>query len=171
MAFRPLRVGITQSNRSTPRRIASRMSRGVPTPIRYRGRSAGRTGQVASSDAVHLLGRLAHAQTADGVAGEIQLHATVRHSGRRKSSVQPALDDGEQGLVGTPRRLPAAGCPADRPLAGVPHDLGSLGSGTTWSSTMATSLPRASWISTARSGRQLQQPAVDMRAERRRPRR
>ena len=32
--LRPLRVGITQSNMSTPRSIASRMFTGVPTPIR-----------------------------------------------------------------------------------------------------------------------------------------
>src|SRR5438552_12732133 len=32
--FRPIRVGATQSNRSTPRRIASIKSSGNPTPIR-----------------------------------------------------------------------------------------------------------------------------------------
>ena len=32
--LRPLRVGITQSNMSTPRSIPSRMFTGVPTPIR-----------------------------------------------------------------------------------------------------------------------------------------
>ena len=33
-AFRPFRVGITQSNMSTPAPIAVQMSSGVPTPIR-----------------------------------------------------------------------------------------------------------------------------------------
>jgi len=32
--LRPLRVGITQSNMSTPRSIPSRMFTGVPTPIK-----------------------------------------------------------------------------------------------------------------------------------------
>ena len=45
------------------------------------------------------------------------------------------------------------------------------GSATTWSSTMATSLPSASWISTARSGDKRQPAAVDVRTETRPPRR
>src|SRR3569833_4713739 len=48
MAFRPLRVGTTQSNISTPRAIHSRIFQGVPTPIRYRGLYAGRSVQQAS---------------------------------------------------------------------------------------------------------------------------
>lgn len=41
MAFRPFLVGMTQSNMSTPRAIASRRFWGVPTPMRYLGRSLG----------------------------------------------------------------------------------------------------------------------------------
>ncbi len=41
MPFRPLRVGITQSNMSIPRSMPSRRLAGVPTPIRYLGRSFG----------------------------------------------------------------------------------------------------------------------------------
>src|SRR5882672_4098489 len=48
MAFRPLRVGITQSNISTPRAMHSRIFQGVPTPMRYLGLSTGRSVQQAS---------------------------------------------------------------------------------------------------------------------------
>src|SRR6185312_1913056 len=45
MALRPLRVGITQSNISTPREIHSRIFHGVPTPIKYLGLFCGRSSQ------------------------------------------------------------------------------------------------------------------------------
>src|SRR4029079_9296883 len=45
MAFLPFRVGITQSNMSTPREMHSRIFQGVPTPIRYLGFSDGRLSQ------------------------------------------------------------------------------------------------------------------------------
>src|SRR5690606_32003831 len=45
IALRPLRVGITQSNMSTPIEMHSRIFQGVPTPMRYRGFSAGRFSQ------------------------------------------------------------------------------------------------------------------------------
>src|SRR5258706_57978 len=48
MAFRPFRVGITQSNISTPLPIHSRIFQGVPTPMRYRGFCTGRSVQQAS---------------------------------------------------------------------------------------------------------------------------
>ena len=41
LPVRPFRVGITQSNISTPQFTASIRSSGVPTPIKYRGASAG----------------------------------------------------------------------------------------------------------------------------------
>ena len=47
-ALRPLRVGMTQSNMSTPRSTAWRMSRGSPTPMRYRGLWRGRPEEVAT---------------------------------------------------------------------------------------------------------------------------
>ncbi len=46
--FRAFRVGRTQSKKSTPSITASRISSGVPTPIRYRGASSGRRGRVPS---------------------------------------------------------------------------------------------------------------------------
>ena len=45
----PNLVGITQSNISIPRNIASRKSSGVPTPMRYLGSATGRCGSIASS--------------------------------------------------------------------------------------------------------------------------
>ena len=48
MPFLALRVGITQSNISTPRAMHSRIFSGVPTPIRYRGFSIGRILQTKS---------------------------------------------------------------------------------------------------------------------------
>ena len=49
LAFRPLRVGRTQSNMSTPAATAMTMSRSYPTPIRYRGLDSGRRGAVNST--------------------------------------------------------------------------------------------------------------------------
>src|ERR1700722_6439859 len=46
--FLPLRVGITQSNISIPRPIHSNKLQGVPTPMRYRGFSAGRYSQQSA---------------------------------------------------------------------------------------------------------------------------
>src|SRR4051812_5711389 len=46
--FLPLRVGITQSNISTPKEIPSRIFHGVPTPIKYLGLSTGRLSQHSS---------------------------------------------------------------------------------------------------------------------------
>src|SRR4030095_9890374 len=37
IAVRPIRVGRMQSNMSTPAFTAAMMSRGIPTPMRYRG--------------------------------------------------------------------------------------------------------------------------------------
>src|SRR4030095_3449129 len=48
IALRPLRVGITQSNISTPNEIHSKIFQGVPTPIRYRGFAAGKLSQHSS---------------------------------------------------------------------------------------------------------------------------
>src|SRR5665213_787465 len=48
MPFLPFLVGITQSNISTPRAMHSRRFQGVPTPIRYRGFSAGRFSQQSA---------------------------------------------------------------------------------------------------------------------------
>ena len=45
MALRPLRVGITQSNISTPNAIHSKIFQGVPTPIRYLGFCDGKISQ------------------------------------------------------------------------------------------------------------------------------
>lgn len=45
----PSLVGMTQSNMSIPRAIASRRSSGVQTPIRYLGTSVGNVGSIASS--------------------------------------------------------------------------------------------------------------------------
>ena len=47
--LRALRVGSTQSNRSMPRATDSTRSSGMPTPIRYRGRSAGSSAAVISA--------------------------------------------------------------------------------------------------------------------------
>jgi hypothetical protein len=45
-AFRPFRVGSTQSNMSTPAHTAATMSCSYPTPIRYRGLPSGISGAV-----------------------------------------------------------------------------------------------------------------------------
>ena len=48
LPWRPLREGITQSKKSTPRATASMMLLGVPTPMRYRGFSLGAKGSTTS---------------------------------------------------------------------------------------------------------------------------
>ena len=48
LPWRPLREGITQSKKSTPRATPSMMLLGVPTPMRYRGLSLGMWGSTAS---------------------------------------------------------------------------------------------------------------------------
>src|ERR1035437_3492835 len=48
IALRPLRVGITQSNMSTPKAIHSKIFQGVPTPIKYLGLFVGRLSQHSS---------------------------------------------------------------------------------------------------------------------------
>ena len=120
MAFRPFRVGITQSNRSMPRAIASSRSSGRPTPI---STAADRR---ANAGPWHL-------------ESDTSRRAVRRHSGRRPHSpgsrarpalgaaatevgIESSLDDGKQGLIGTPGCGAATGGPAGRRSAGIPDD-------------------------------------------------
>src|SRR5690606_40891759 len=48
MPFLALRVGITQSNISTPKAMFSKILIGVPTPIKYRGLSSGKIPHTTS---------------------------------------------------------------------------------------------------------------------------
>src|SRR5215467_14581211 len=84
IALRPLRVGITQSNMSTPRLIHSKIFHGVPTPMRYRGLSAGRFSQqsaviayVVSSDSPTLRPPMAFPSAA---LDEMYLQEVLRRS-------------------------------------------------------------------------------------------
>src|SRR3972149_4283060 len=72
--LRALRVGMTQSNMSTPCATPSTRSSGVPTPIRYRGLAPGsRCGVRALMGSISFLG-LPDADAADGIARETHLH-------------------------------------------------------------------------------------------------
>ena len=72
------------------------ISSGVPTPIRYRGRSAGRCCEGGFDDLAGDLPRLADAQPADRIAGKADLDGAL---GRflAKIEIHPALHDAEKG--------------------------------------------------------------------------
>ena len=55
--LRAQRVGRTQSNMSTPAPTETTRSTGVPTPMRYRGLSAGRSGATSATEACISSGR------------------------------------------------------------------------------------------------------------------
>ena len=107
-----------------PRAIASTIPTGSPTPIRYRGRSAGRWAQWPRQRLEHGRARLAHRQPSDAVPVELQLH---RASGALvpQHRVGPPLDDPEEGLaLGTLLEpvvvRPGPGRPRRRPLHAPP---------------------------------------------------
>ena len=125
-ALRPLRVGITQSNRSTPRPIAFQQidrpadAHQVPRLIarQQRRRHVERR--------VHFRRRLADAQAADRVADEIQRHEPLGRFGPQLR-IEAALHDGEQRLIGARRRRLAALGPAHAAPHGVGHDFAIVG--------------------------------------------
>ena len=93
---------------------------------------------------VHFWRRLADAQAADRVADEIERDKFLGRFGPQLG-VEAALDDCELGLIVAGRRGSAALGPADAAPHGIGHDFArSLGSATTWSNTIATSLPSCS---------------------------
>ena len=102
--------------------------------------------------AIHLAGRLADAQAADGIAGKVELgqrRGTFARGGRHRARLarwRTAPDRRAGPRRGSVRPSEPSRSQASRTTAG------SLGSSTTWSSTIATSLPSASWMATARSG-------------------
>ena len=166
VALRPLRVGITQSNRSIPVATASRMSCGRPTPIKYRGRSLGQEVGRHREGLADLLAALADADSADGVAVEVHGRPAprrTRRGGRR--AVPPG-----RSRRGPDRRArgPSLQRRAQRDRSGrrrrrsPPSRAGSAGQ---WSRHMATSAPSSSWIAVGPLGRQLEQAAVEVRAE------
>ena len=135
-----------------PRRTASRMSSGRPTPIRYRGRSVGQNRAGHVQDLVHLLGRFTHAQSAYGISGKVRCPPVSRHTTR---AIRGPSRPGRWRTASGRYVLPAArhrSAQRATAFAGVAAPrVSSLGKRTTWSRTMAMSLPSVSWISIARS--------------------
>ena len=152
VALRPFRVGRTQSNRSIPVATASRMSCGRPTPIRYRGRSAGRRCVVTASAWRTSLPSFADADAADRVAVEFHARSGPRRTRR----------GGRRGFPpGRSRRAPDRSATwaslhrlAQRIVRPTASAIAAFvaGSAGQWSRHMATSAPSASWIAMARSG-------------------
>ncbi len=97
-ALRPFRVGSTQSNMSTPCRTDSKMSRGIPTPIRYRGRSAGNKGTSWSNTPIICSWGFSDGKPSDGVTGKLKFEKLL---GALSSKIvlDAALDDSKQRLI------------------------------------------------------------------------
>ena len=125
-----------------PRRIASNKSCGRPTPIKYRGRSAGSAGTVSSSTRYIWSGVSPTLKPPDRIAGKIQRRQTL-------SAIQPQPSDRarparlQTGLDPHGDEQRASGPPSGS-SARLHRGSGSArwASATTWSSTMATSLPQ-----------------------------
>ena len=151
IALRPFRVGMTQSNRSMPRPMASNRSSGRPTPIRYRGRSAGNSGRsLRASAACRPAPRRRSARPPRSRRNPVPAVAAHRRRGvqgrARLGRWRTAL--GRFAVAASRHRRAQR---MDRSAASRTTSR-SLGNPTTWSSTIATSLPKSSWMATARSG-------------------
>ena len=112
MALRPLRVGRTQSNRSMPRRMALKQilrradAHQVPRLV------GGHRGADYVENCVHLAGRFADAEPADGVAGKIEI-GQLAGTPDAQFRVEAALHDGKLGLIAARRCGFAASRPSE----------------------------------------------------------
>ena len=94
---------------SMPRATASSKSSGVPTPIRYRGRSCGRIGDDFLDHRQHHRLRFADRKPADGVAVKADLDQAAR-AGLAQFGHVAALRDAEQHVARQARSRRRACC-------------------------------------------------------------
>ena len=161
--WRPERVGITQSNMSTPRATAlDQVERRADAHQVARLVAPAARQRVSSSVSSIASLPLADRQAADGVAREIHRHAAPRPSARRRSAIGAALHDAEQRLPGA--RCPCSRCASNARLSARPSAAtarrrarsprASAGSAMHSSSCIWMSAPSRHWISIGALGRQ-----------------
>ncbi len=81
-AFRPLRVGITQSNRSIPRATLSNRSIGRANSHQVARLVFGKGRAGSRGDPIHLRGCLSHTQAADGITFKVHCRQVRWHIAR-----------------------------------------------------------------------------------------
>ena len=150
-AVRPHRVGSTQSNMSIPAATPSIRSIGRPTPIRYRGRSAGMCGMVAAR-VVRIASAPSPTESPPTANPSNGMPARASALARRSCGSSPPCTMPKRACSGRVWTVKHRSAQArDRCIASSTR-AGSAGRPTTSSSCIAMSAPRLCWIRIESSG-------------------
>ena len=166
VAFRPFRVGSTQSKRSIPVATALENILGTANAHQIPGPINGQEVRGHLQRRRDLFPALADAHSADGVAIEVQSRSGPQHTRAAQVGVRASLNDAEERLVGSLMWPPCSGRPGDGPIDGLAISSRLAGSAGQWSRHIATSAPSALLNGDGPLGSQLEQAAVEVRPER-----